>query len=48
MTNRFPPIAPTAPAAPAASRELVRQFLPNLPWFELLLSAALLILLHQT
>jgi hypothetical protein len=45
MTNRFPPIAPTAPAA---SRVLVRQYLPNLPWFELLLSASLLILLHQT
>ena len=44
MSNRFPPIAAQTKSA-ARAKTIV---LPNLPWFELTLSLALLILLHQT
>ena len=42
MVNRFPPLAPQQPTN---SRVLVKLALPNLPWLELSLSLALLILL---
>ena len=46
MSERFPPIA-AQPKSEARVKTIALP-IPNLPWFELALSLALLILLHQT
>jgi len=46
MSNRFPPIAPQdSPATKARTRVLTLPQAPSLPWFELCLGFALLLVL---
>ena len=46
MSHRFPPIAPQADLSHAEVRVLSRPAAPSLPWLELLLGLALLMILR--
>ena len=46
MSHRFPPIAPQADLTATKSRALTLRQAPSLPWFELTLGLALLVILR--
>ena len=47
MSHRFPPLAPQEPSSPKArTRALTLPQAPSLPWLELVLGLALLIILR--
>ena len=46
MSHRFPPIAPQADLSHTKVRVLSRPAAPSLPWLELLLGLALLMILR--
>ena len=47
MSHRFPPIAPQDPSPPKVqTRAIALPQAPSLPWFELAIGVALLILLR--